>query len=313
MMQPMKSRVPLQPAIYGTARIGADVQATVGPRFEDFADQVFRRYEHVWKPRTYTVNCSYLRNQILPWFGDVPLADINSADVQLWFAGLHETPAAADRSLPILSVIFRHAEMHGLRSEGSNPCVGVRRYRRPGRERHLSLEEIRRLGMALAEQEAAGVRAASAVRLLVLTGCRQSEIRTLQWRDYRARHLFLPDSKAGPRTIWLSDAARAVLDCLTRTDRWVFPSSTGTGAMPTDTLYACWRKVRSSTGLEDIRLHDLRHSYASFALRGGESVPTIGRLLGHRDPATTLRYIHFADAALREAGEAIGEVLGADL
>ena len=312
-MHPIRSGLTRQPPRRSPARIGGTVKATDSPRFQDFAYGVFRRHEHVWKPRTYTVNCSYLRNQILPWFGDVPLADISSAQVQLWFAGLHETPAAADRSLPILSVIFRQAEVYGLRPEGSNPCIGIRRYRRPGRERHLTTEETRRLGVALAEQEAAGARAASVIRLLVLTGCRQSEIRTLQWRDYRARHLFLPDSKAGPRTVWLSNAARGVLDSLTRTERWVFPSAAGTGPMLTDTLYACWRKLRSSAGIEDIRLHDLRHSYASFALRGGESVPTIGRLLGHRDPATTLRYTHFADAALRQAGEAVGEVLGADL
>ena len=302
-----------QPGPTSSARVGTDLQATNSLSFKDLARRVFHRYEKVWKPRTHAVNCSYLRNQILPWFGETPVAAISSAQVQLWFAGLHETPAAADRSLPVLSVILRQAEAYGLRPEGSNPCVGIRRYRQPGRERYLSVDETRRLGLALAEQEAAGQRAASAVRLLMLTGCRQSEIRTLEWRDYRGGHLFLPDSKTGPRTVWLSTAARAVIDSLTRSERWVFPSSTGQGPMPTDALYVCWRALRSSAGIEDARLHDLRHSYASFALRGGESVPTIGRLLGHRDPATTLRYTHFADAALRQAGEAIGDVLGAGL
>ena len=155
-MRPNESAVPCEPTRTTSARIdvGAD-----SPRFKDFAYRVFRRYEHVWKPRTYTVNCSYLRNQILPWFGEAPLVDISNAQVQLWFAGLHETPAAADRSLPILSVILRQAEVYGLRPEGSNPCVGVRRYRPPGRERYLTSEETRRLGVALADQEAAGVRA----------------------------------------------------------------------------------------------------------------------------------------------------------
>ena len=79
--------------------------------------------------------------------------------------------------------------------------------------------------------------------------------------------------------------------------------------MRTETLYGCWRTVRAAANLPDVRLHDLRHSYASFALQQGELVPTIGRLLGHRDPTTTLRYAHFADALAREAVETVGAAL----
>ena len=280
--------------------------------FEAVAEEVFRRHERTWKPGTVVANRSYLRNQIMPFFQRCPIADVTHLDVQRWFATLHETPAAANRSLPILSLILRQAEMYGYRSEGSNPCAGLRRYPRRSRERFLTVGEVHRLGAALATQEPATPLPAVVIRLLLLTGCRQSEIRTLEWQDYREGHLFLRDSKTGPRTVWLSSAARSVLDRLSRTDRWAFPASKGIGPMRTETLYGCWRTVRAAASLPDVRLHDLRHSYASFALQRGESVPTIGRLLGHRDPTTTLRYTHFADALAREAVETVGAALAGD-
>ena len=284
-------------------------RATTGI-FKDIAEEVFSRYGRHWKPRTVNVNRVYLRNQIMPWFRDRPIADITRSEVQDWFASLNETPAAADRSLPVLSVILRQAEIYGHRKNNSNPCAGLRRYRRRGRERFLSLDEIRRLGASLLEQEAAGELPAAVVRLLLLTGCRQGEIRTLLWQDYREGNLFLRDSKTGPRTVWLSSSARQVLDRLPRADRWVFPAAKGGRPMSTDVLYGFWRKLREAAAMPDLRLHDLRHSYATFALRQGETVLTIGRLLGHRDPTTTLKYIHLADTMARDAVEAVGAALG---
>lgn len=278
--------------------------------FEDLAKMTFQRRERLWKPRTLAVSRSYLRNQILPWFRGRPVADITARDVRLWFAELHGTPAAADRSLPILSLVMRDAESLGHRPAGTNPCTGIQRYRPRGRATFLTASEMGRLGKALAENESSGCRAVAAIRLLALTGCRQSEIRTLRWRDYREGHLFLPDSKSGPRTVWLSSSARAVLNTLPSMGDWVFPAASGTRPMSSDALYGCWRKLRAAAALGHLRLHDLRHSYASFALRQGETIPMIGRLLGHRDPVTTLRYTHFADEAVREAGETIGEALG---
>ena len=293
-------------AIHATPRTGA--AGTDGAPFEAVAEEVFRRYGRHWKPSTLTANRSYLRNQILPWFGGRPVAAITRADVQRWFAGLRATPAAANRSLPVLSVILRQAVVYGHRADGGNPCAGLRSYPGRGRERFLTADEFRRLGAALAGR-ADALPPASVVRLLALTGCRQSEVRTLEWRDYRSGHLFLRDSKTGPRTVWLSSAARLVLDALPRTSRWVFPAATGVGPMSTETLYGFWRRLRAEAALPGLRLHDLRHSFASLALRQGETAPTIGRLLGHRDPATTLKYIHVADATVREAAEAVGVAL----
>ena len=297
-----------------TSRVYVDTNAAV-PRnlglFEDVAEKAFQRHERLWKPGTLAVSRSYLRNQLLPWFCGRSVADITAHDVRLWFAGLHETPAAADRSLPILSLVMREAESEGYRPAGTNPCAGIQRYRPRGRARFLTASEMGRLGKALAENESAGCRSVAAIRLLALTGCRQGEIRTLRWQDYREGHLFLPDSKSGARTIWLSSAARIILDSLPTTSTWIFPAVSGTRPMSSDALYGCWRKLRTAAALGDVRLHDLRHTYASFALRQGETIPMIGRLLGHRDPVTTLRYTHFADAAVRHAGEVVGEALSA--
>ncbi|MXY34688.1 MAG: tyrosine-type recombinase/integrase [Boseongicola sp. SB0664_bin_43] len=276
--------------------------------FEDVAEAVFRRHSRLWKPGTLRVNRNYLKNQILPWFRGRPVGEITNADVRRWFTALRSTPTAADRAMPVLSVIMREAETLGHRPEGSNPCRNIRRYRRHGRERFLSREEIRRLGAALKGHD--GNALAAAVRLLLLTGCRKGEIMTLQWRDYRDGHLFLRDGKTGPRTVWLSSVARTVLDGLPRTGVWVFPGRSGTGSARG--LDSFWNELRDETGLLDVRLHDIRHSYASLALQRGETVLTIGRLLGHSDPDTTLKYIHLADQAVRDAVEAVAPVLGGE-
>ena len=277
--------------------------------FETVADEVFRRYARNWKPSTLRVNRYYYRNQILPWFEGRPIADIAAHDVQLWFASLHETPVAADRSAPVLSVIMSQAEVYGYRPEGTNPCAGIRRYRRQGRQRFLSVAEIRRLGQVLARHEADHPLFVAIIRLLLLTGCRKSEIVTLKWRDYREGKLFLRDSKVGPRTVWLSSAAREILDSLPRTASWIFPSPLTDGCLNVVTVNKSWYRIRAEADLRDVRLHDLRHTHASMALAQGETVLTIGRLLGHRDPATTLKYTHMSDAQVREASDAVGAVL----
>ena len=150
---------------------------------------------------------------------------------------------------------------------------------------------------------------AYAIRLLLLTGCRKGELLTLRWSDYREGHLFLRDSKTGPRTVWLSQPARKVLDMLGRTSPWVFPALRTNRPRGASWLDLFWRRVRTETALSDVRLHDLRHTHASLALRQGETVLAIGRLLGHRNPETTLKYIHLADTMVHEAAETVGAVL----
>ena len=277
--------------------------------FEAVAEAVFERYARVWKARTLYVNRGYLRNQLLPRFAGCAIADIDPQEVRKWFASLRATPVAADRSLPVLSVIMKEAEAMGLRPEGSNPCRGIRRYRRKGRERFLSDDEIRRVSARLSAHEPAQPQQVAAIRLLLLTGCRKGELLTLRWAEYREGHLFLRDSKTGPRTVWLSQPARRILDMLGRTSPWVFPAPRTNRPRGARWLDLFWRRVRTEAELYDVCLHDLRHTHASLALRQGETVLAIGRLLGHRNPETTLKYTHLADAMVREAAETVGAVL----
>ncbi len=277
--------------------------------FEAVAETTFRRHERVWKPGTLAVNGYYLRNQLLPYYAGRPIGAIDRQEVRHWFARLRATPVAADRSMPVLSVIMREAERMGLRPEGSNPCRGIRRYRRKGRKRFLSDDEIRRLTARLAAHNDRWPGQVALIRLLLLTGCRKSEILTLQWSDYRDGHLHLRDSKTGPRTVWLSGPARSVLDGIARKGRWVFPALRGDRPRSITWLDCFWFRVRAEAELEDVHLHDLRHTVASLALRQGETVLAIGRLLGHRRAETTLKYTHVADAMVQDAAEIVGAAL----
>ena len=290
-------------------RAGTDAEAAlVGETpFEKVAEEVFDRYARRWKPRTLTVNRAYYRNQILPYFKGRAIATVSRQDVQAWFRSLHAMPGAANRATPVLSVIMQQAEAWDYRPENSNPCKGIRRYRQPRRERFLSFEEYRRLARVLARHEVDHPLHAAALRLLILTGCRKSEIVTLEWSFYREGKLYLRDSKSGPRTVWLCAAAREVLDILPRSSRWVFPA--GGWRAPWNWLDGFWNRVRSEADLNDVRLHDTRHSYASTALLSGETIRTVGRLLGHEQATTTLKYAHLSDTTVRDAVEDLAVVL----
>ena len=285
----------------------ADAEATGEDLFETVAAEVFARYGRRWKPRTLRVNRVYLRRQILPFFEGRRIRAITREDVRAWFRSLQATPAAANRSAPILSVIMQQAEVWGHRPENSNPCKGIRRYRQSRSERFLSPEEYCRLAGVLGSHEEDRPLHAAAVRLLLLTGCRKSEILTLQWHFYREGRLYLPDSKTGPRTVWLCAAARNVLNRLPRSERWVFP--VGGRRAPWVWLDRFWLEVKTEAGLDDVRLHDTRHSFASMALLNGETILTVSRLLGHEKASTTLKYAHLSDTMVREAVEALAPVL----
>ena len=292
-------------------RNGSDEGAAVLPDipFETVADEVFRRYARNWKPSTLKVNRGYYRKQILPWFQGRPIADITAQDVKQWFASLHETPVAADRSAPILSVIMRQAEVYGYRPEGTNPCAGIKRYRRQGRERFLSTEEMRRLGEVLTRHEADRPQAVAIVRLLLLTGCRKGEIVNLRRSEVRDGMLALADAKTGPRTVPFNSQARAILDRQPHTGSpFVFPSPRDP-ARPRCSTLGLWDRVRREAGIEDCRLHDLRHTMASHAVMNGVPVPVVSRLLGHSDVQMTLRYAHLADRDIESAAERVGNAM----
>jgi integrase len=221
---------------------------------------------------------------------------------------------AANRVLALLSKMMNLAEKWGLRPDGSNPCRHVDKYGETKRERFLSADELARLGDVLAEAERTATElpgAIAAVRLLALTGCRVSEIVTLRWQDVdlAAACLRLPDSKTGAKTVHLNAPALAVLAAIERDpgSPWVIRG--GKPGARLINLQKPWRRIRANAGLENVRLHDLRHSHASVAVGLGEGLPMIGKLLGHSTVATTARYAHLAADPVKAATERVGAAI----
>ena len=198
----------------------------------------------------------------------------------------------------------------GLRPKGSNPCKQMTCYRMQPKERFLSPVEYRRLGRALAEHEAQWPDIIAIICLLLLTGARVGEIVGLKWGEVQPPRLRLSDSKTGPRFIYLNGAAERVLDTMNRKadEAWVFPNGRGDG--PTVMLPCRWSQIRRAAALPDVRLHDLRHSFASVAINDGVSLVMIGRLLGHALPETTARYTHLEDGSVQEAAARVSRSLG---
>ena len=265
-----------------------------------------------------------LENHILPALGMMPLGLVERAHVSALHYRLRETPRAANRALAVLSKMFSLAAAWGLVPDGTNPCRAVRKYKERKRERFLSREEYRRLGQALAEADAdatAGREGAvspyaiAALRLLMLTGCRLNEILTLRWDDVdrTAGEFRLRDGKTGTRMVPLTPTAEAVLAGIRRmpTNPWVIVGKQPGAHLPTIT--AEWYRLRARAGLDDVRIHDLRHSYASRALAAGESLSMIGKLLGHADIQSTARYAHLARETERVSAARVGASIGADI
>ncbi len=181
--------IPREKAIAAIAEAKADRET--GPLFADFAADFMRRQGRRWKPSTRKANAHLIERRLAPFFGAMPVAKIDRADVRRWFDSLSGTPGSANRTLPVLSVMMRQAELWDLRPQGSNPCRNMRRYRTAPRERFLSLDELKRLGFVLDHAE--DRQAAAAIRLLLFTGARSSEIAGLQWDWIRDTRAVLPD------------------------------------------------------------------------------------------------------------------------
>ena len=224
----------------------------------------------------------------------------------------------ANQVISLLSRLFHKAAASGEAPPGGNPCRFIKKYPTRSCERFLSEQEFERLGAVLRELETArriSKSAAAALRLLMLTGCRRNEVLTLRWEHVDLEHdeLRLRDAKTGARAVPLSPTARQVLTALPRQsdNPWVFPGREAGKRMAN--LNASWQVVRKEAGLEDVRMHDLRHSFASRALALGESLPMIGKLLGHRQVQTTARYAHLARHSVKAAARRIEDSLAADM
>ena len=269
------------------------------------------------KPATAKAYKMALDRHVLPALGAMPLAEVGPKEVAALHHRMRDMPSMANRAVWVLSRLFVLAETWEMVPPGGNPCRHVRYYREKSRERFLTPEEFRRLGTALRRFEARGPTQASAVaalRLLMLTGCRTGEILTLRWDDVdrTAGVLRLRDGKTGPRMVPLTGPVLAVLDGIERMEgvSWVIRSKSDTRLTG---LFSHWQQIRMDVGLDDVRVHDLRHSYASRALALGESLTIIGRLLGHAKVETTAKYAHLVRDAEKAAAARTGDSIGAQL
>ena len=298
----------------GGDRAGSGRMAGRAPVFREF---VAGPWKAAWydgrKPLTRRSRDWVLNSLLLPAFGSLRLDRIGRAGVERWFDKYSRAaPGGANMALGVLRQILRHAVACG--HIAADPTAGIRRNPRPVPTRFLSAEEIARLhGVLDGEAERDGSRRSQAdiIRLLLLTGCRRGEIVRLRWGEVGGDMLNLADGKTGPRAVPLNGRARGIIAGRRRTGSpWVFPSPLNPD-LPLSPNLPLWRRIRREAGLEDVRLHDLRHTFASQAVLHGVPLPVVAQLLGHRSVSMTMRYAHVADRDAEAAAERVGSALAA--
>ncbi|WP_199699201.1 site-specific integrase [Oleomonas cavernae] len=329
--------------VLAAVRLGQDPAGDKAEaRRAETLDQLSRRYEkeagHNRKSGTVTLYEGYWRLHIRPAIGSKRAIDVTKADV----AALHraigdEHPVTANRVISLLATFFGWLQEMKVVPEGHNPAAGIEKYREQGKDRYLTIEEFTRLGAAIREAETVGIEwlppdpakpaskharqrpetrrtiisrhAAAALRLLIFTGARLREILRLKWSevDLQRGLLFLPDSKTGRKTIVLGAAALAVLEGIRSNGVYVIEGDDP--EKPKADLKKPWALISRHAGLEGVRLHDLRHSFASVGAGSGMGLPIIGKLLGHANTTTTQRYAHLDADPLRRASDAISAII----
>jgi integrase len=332
-------------AILGAIETGSDPiaerkAARAVRTFGQVADEFLRLHVAAKrKPRTLDAYALILRNNVLPYIGAKRIVELRRDDLARLHAKQAHISYQANRALSVISAIWNWAAKRDEVSLADNPAKGVERYREQGRERYLTSEELGRLGAALTEGETIGLSysvdesrpsakhaakpekrrtkldpfAAAAIRLLLLTGARLREILNARWDQVDSERgiLDLPDSKTGKKSIYLSAAAQAVLASLPRIPGNPHIIAGAIDGAPRADLKKPWAAVCSAAGLQGVRLHDLRHSFASVGAGASLGLPIIGKLLGHSQPSTTHRYAHLDADPMRRAVETISATISA--
>ena len=302
-------------ALVGDNPAETRLRARAAPTYVAFLDEFWTKVAARWKPSTRETMGFNRKHYFDNAFSDRTIDAISEADVARWFARLSDRsgPGGANRCIAILNQMMRKAEDWGYRPEGSNPCRLIRRNRTRAHERFLSEAELVRLGPILAAACASGNRkqaaCAAALTLLLLTGCRWQEIVDLEWGDVRGSRLLLRDTKTGPRTVWLGREAKALLSDFPRLKKVRFVFSDGLRKIAGHDVSNAWCRLRIEAGLTDVRLHDLRHTFASHAAMTAETLSMIGKLLGHATVKSTARYAHLDDAHLSKAASDLGQII----
>ncbi|MDD9999014.1 MAG: tyrosine-type recombinase/integrase [bacterium] len=288
---------------------------STAPLFRNFATGPWREsWVHRCKPSTIGWRDRNLRNHLLPALGRMRLDRITPTAVTAWFDGYSRTaPGNANHCLQTLREIFNYAIACGHMA--SSPARNIKPNPRKKITRFLSREELDRLhGVLDLRSHAKGTtstqrRQIDIIRLLLLTGCRKNEIVRLRRHEVVANQLRLRDSKTGPRTVFLNAEARTIIERrLNGNSEYLFPSPNDV-SRPLNDRFQLWSSIRTEADLDDVRLHDLRHTYATYAVMQGTPLPVVAKLLGHSHSRMTLRYAHAGDRETEAAAERVGRVI----
>lgn len=278
--------------------------------FNEFADLFESHINAHLKPETVRQYSHVLDQKLKPNFGNSNLNDVQRKDVYVLHLSMEQTPVIANRMLAVGKRMYYFAQEVGVLDEQANPFTKIRFYREQRRNRFLSCEEYERMGSVLNQLELEdrfSPEAVAGIRLLALTGARRSEIESMKWDqvDFENNEIRLADSKTGPRSIEISSPVREVLESIPVKGKFVIVNCSGarTG------LRQVWNETRQRAGIEDVRMHDLRHSYATHAALDGVSLSVIAQLLGHTNVWTTTRYLHVSRGYASQAAEQVSRSL----
>ena len=275
------------------------------PTFEDFAWNSYLPYVQGYK-RSWVTDLSFLRTHLVPRFGKLHLDQITRDGIMT----LHQeqiangaAPASANRLVILLRYMFNLAIQWETRGVSDNPTKGVPLAEvNNQRERYLTAEEVQRLCKAVKESENPLLK--PIISMLLLTGARKSEVLHAKWADLdlERKRWRIPYTKSGkPRTVPLSESALEVLRSVPRVEESGYIFQSPVTGKPFNSIYNSWNNARKKAGLEDVKIHTLRHSFASFLVNAGRNLYEVGKLLGHTQVKTTMRYSHLADETLAEA------------
>ena len=284
------------------------------PTVAEYADEFLRDNIAGVKASSLSNYESLYRNHVKSTLGRFKLNTLTTADVAAVHRKLNNTPRAANHVVAFIGSLYKQARLQKFVPHDFNPCAGIRQFKTEARERLLSREELRRLGEVLDQADASGLAgpsAVAAIKLLIVTGRRRNEILTLKWSDidFERKHMRLTDSKTGAKVFNLSPVALQVLADIPRLEVNPYVIAGEKPGRNLINLQKPWSRIRKAAGIEDVRIHDLRHTFASYLASRGHSLLEIGKLLGHSQAQATERYAHLIKNPLIEANDNIGDEL----
>ncbi len=302
------------------------------PTVNDLLDRyVADHVERKNRPTTRRGFKAIVERDVRPALGQLKVAAVTRQDMDRLHRAKSGTPRQANLILAVCSKAFQLAELWAMRAEGTNPCSKIERYPENHRERFLSADELARLGATLRQAETVGLSwksggctlyrrvTTAAIELLLYTGCRLSEVLNLQWEhvDFDASTITLPETKSGrPQLVTMNAPARQVLKTLeaAKASEWVLPSvSSSMRPLSKGGIEAAWDRIRAAAQLNDVRLHDLRHTVGTYAGQSGANAFLVRDLLRHKNLAMTGRYVNRADDPVRTLSDQVGERIAAGL